>query len=351
MQTEYDIIQAFKRIEDELTRSMIRNFDKHRAEELAEGYAWDQWQAVQLRELDRYMKAMPEKYIPEFEELNDETVELFERTAENAEKSLVKRLNIMGLAAVNDDTFFKINNSKLTALIEATISDFTRAEHSIFRRANDQYRKIIFDAQIYAGTGATYEHAVDMATKDFLRAGINSIEYKNGSRHTLPDYTRMAIRTGNKRAYLMGEGNARDVYGIHTVKVNSRTDACPKCSMWLNRVLVDDVYSGGTVAESMQYGVPMLSYAISQGFLHPNCKDVYSTYIPGISRPAKEWTREEMAEITDRYNLDQEIDHAEDMKATYDRMAELSLDAGNKETYRARARGWAERLDELEAKR
>ncbi|MDQ9892119.1 phage minor capsid protein, partial [Acinetobacter baumannii] len=62
--------------------------------------------------------------------------------------------------------------------------------------ANDQYRKIIFNAQVYANTGAgTYEQAVDMATKDFLAAGINCIEYANGSRHNIKEYARMAIRT------------------------------------------------------------------------------------------------------------------------------------------------------------
>ena len=43
--------------------------------------------------------------------------------------------------------------------------------------SEDKYRQIIFNAQVYANTGAgTYEKAVDMATKDFLKAGINCIE-------------------------------------------------------------------------------------------------------------------------------------------------------------------------------
>ena len=35
--TEYDIGGAFKAIEDELIASMIRNMDRHRAEETKEG--------------------------------------------------------------------------------------------------------------------------------------------------------------------------------------------------------------------------------------------------------------------------------------------------------------------------
>ena len=36
----------------------------------------------------------------------------------------------------------------------------------MLRMVNDQYRRIIYNAQVYANTGAvTYEKAVDMATK------------------------------------------------------------------------------------------------------------------------------------------------------------------------------------------
>ena len=37
---EYDLAAAFEAIEDELIRSMIRNMDRHRAEETREGGQW-----------------------------------------------------------------------------------------------------------------------------------------------------------------------------------------------------------------------------------------------------------------------------------------------------------------------
>lgn len=342
--SEYDIIKAFKRIEYELQESMMRNFERHKAEELKEGFEWEMWQSIQLKELARYRHDNRNNYWPQFTELNESTAELFSETAKKSETNRANHLNTLGLHPIRDDNFFKLNDNKLKVLQEATRADFSKAEHAVLRKAEDQYRKIIYDAQMYASTGATYEKAVDMASKDFLRAGINSVEYKNGSRHTLPEYTRMAIRTGNKRAYLMGEGNAHDRYGIHTVRVNNRTDACPKCAKWLNRVLVDDVYSGGTREEANKYRVPTLSDAIDEGFLHPNCKDVYSLYIPGVSRPAKEWTSEELEAITKRYNKEQELQHAQDMVETYTRMAKLSLDAQNRETYRTRAEMWQSKL-------
>ena len=38
---DYDISEAFARIENELISSMFRNFKRHRAEETKEGYNWD----------------------------------------------------------------------------------------------------------------------------------------------------------------------------------------------------------------------------------------------------------------------------------------------------------------------
>ena len=242
-----------------------------------------------------------------------------------------------------------MNASRLEHLINTTKADFVRGEWSLLRQANDQYRKIIFNAQMYSATGATYEQAVDMATKDFLKAGIQSITYKNGARHNIADYSRMAIRTGQKRAYLMGEGDVHDKYGIHTVRVNKRTDACPLCVKWLGRVLVDDVYAGGTAEEAQKAGVPLLSEAIDEGFLHPNCKDIYSLYIEGVSEKAKPWTKKEMEEIADRYNNEQALQRAEDMRDSYDRMARNSLDPINQDRYQARADAWTNRVDELKA--
>ena len=62
--------------------------------------------------------------------------------------------------------FFRINDRKLNALIKATKKDFKNAQLAMLRMANDQYRKIIFNAQVYANTGAgTIEKAIDMASK------------------------------------------------------------------------------------------------------------------------------------------------------------------------------------------
>lgn len=67
---DYDIQEALKRIEDELIASMMRNMQRHRAEETKEGIEWGMWQAEQLRALEEYRKRNAKKYNGQFEEIN-----------------------------------------------------------------------------------------------------------------------------------------------------------------------------------------------------------------------------------------------------------------------------------------
>lgn len=353
MPSEYDISRAFKRIENDLMDSMMRNLKRHQVEENELGITWEQWQVLQLQELEQYRQNNLKKYSKEFKEIDKRVGELFRDTANNAqsaeENALLGKIKSKQFTPdVDKGGFFRLNEPKLEALIMATQSDFVRAEYAMLRQANDQYRKIIFDSMTYANVTNDYKKAVDMATADFLKRGINSVVYKNGARHTVSDYASMALRTGNKRAYLMGEGNAHDKYGLHYVRVNKRQDACPKCVGFLGKVLCDDVYGGGTRAEANALGVPTLSDAIHAGFLHPNCKDMYSVYIPGVSKPAKGWTKQEIADITGEYNQEQEIQHAKDMQETYQRMAKYSLDPENQARYQRRADDWGARLTEIQ---
>lgn len=354
MSNEYDISRAFKRIENDLIDSMMRNLKRHQVEEAELGIEWEQWQAIQLAELEEYRKNNAKLFRDDFSDIQDKIDDMFWATYNDAQSAeehrLMDRIKKGDFRPTEDKgAFFRLNEGKLEALLMATKADFTRAEYAMLRRANDQYRQIIFDSMTYANITNDYGKAVDMATKDFLRAGINSVVYKNGARHTVADYAYMALRTGNKRAYLMGEGNAHDRYGLHTVRVNKRTHACPKCVGFLGRLLIDDVYGGGTRAEANAKGIPTLSDAMQAGFLHPNCKDIYSAYIEGVSQPAKPWTQEEIGEIVGEYNQEQEIRHAEDMKDSYDRMAKYSLDPENQARYQARAHDWQARVDELTA--
>ena len=289
------------------------------------------WQAEQLKALERYKRENKKRYAGKFQSLNREIEELIRKAREtggmeqerailNAVRNGFKSEKISpGMTA----EFFKLNERKLEALIEAVTHDMEKAETAVLRMAEDQYRKIIFNAQVYANTGAgTYEQAVDMASRDFLAAGINCIQYANGARHTLSDYADMAIRTASKRAYLQGEGEKRQEWGISTVIMNKRGNPCPKCLPFVGKVLIDDVWSGGRkdgVDPETGKRYPLISKAIEAGLYHPRCKDSHTTYFPGISTADDTWTKKELEAIGQNYAREQKEQYAKRQAEKYGR--------------------------------
>ena len=350
--TEYDITAAFKAIEDELIASMIRNMDRHRAEETKEGYEWSMWQTEQLKALEKYKRDNQKKYRKQFQKINGEIDLLIRKARETGNmqqeikilEAIKKGFSAKKISKGMAGEFFRLNDRKLEALIEATTHDMEKAETAILRKAEDDYRQAIYNAQVYANTGAgTYEKAVDMATKDMLSRGINCVQYINGARHTLADYADMAIRTASKRAYLQGEGEKRQEWGIATVIVNKRGNPCPKCLPFCGKVLIDDVWSGGPEdGVDLETGkkYPLMSYAISQGLYHPRCRDSHTTYFPGISTADDTWTKEELEAIGQEYEAEQKQQYAKRQEEKYERLAEYSLDAGNQKKYAEKQAQW-----------
>ena len=348
LKRDYDLEDAFAAIEDELIDSMMRNMKLHRMEEIGEDKQWEMWQALQLKSLEEYKKKNQGKFTSWFSDINAQVDEVIRQANQmgkmeqeieilNAIKNGFK--GVKKVASTMQAEFFKLNERKLEALIKATTDDLEKAEHAILRRANDQYRKAIFNAQVYANSGAsTYEKAVDMATKDMLSAGLNCVEYANGARHTLKDYADMAIRTASKRAYLQGEGVVRQSWGISMVIINKRGNPCPKCLPFCGKVLIDDVWSGGKASDGPY---PLMSTAIVAGLYHPRCKDSHTTYFEGISTPPdNKYTQIDIQQIMDNYQEEQKKQYAKRQAEKYERLAEHSLDKENRKQYGARAKEW-----------
>lgn len=355
--SDYNIREAFEKIEDELIDSMMRNFSRHRAEETKEGYNWTQWQAEQLKSLEEYRKHNAKKFGKRFKTINSKVEEMI-RTAK-ADGNASQEAEI--LEAVKDGfkapkkpsahsaaEFFKVNDRKLDALIKSTTDDLKRAETAVLRMSNDKYRKAIFNAQVAMNTGAvTYEKAVDIACKDMLNAGLNCVEYKNGARHTISDYADMAVKTANKRAYLRGEGEKRAEWGVSLVVVNSRQGGCPDCSKYIGKVFVDDVYSNGKKSDG---NYPLLSTAIENGLFHPRCKDSTSTYYPELDDLDAPLSEDEIKELDRQRGIEEKQQYAQRQAERFDRRAEYSLDEDNKRIAQTRADEWHDRANTLEEK-
>lgn len=351
---EYDLGEAFAAIENELIASMMRNISRHKSWEKKENKEWTMWQVEQLKELEKFKKENQAKYPQVFKKLNRKIEELLRMAEEEGQMDQEAEI----LQAIKDGfpvrevepgataEFFKLNSRKLEALIQATNNDMQKAETAVLRMAEDQYRKIIYNAQVYANTGAgTYEKAIDMATRDFLAAGLTCIEYKNGARHTLSDYADMAIRTASKRAYLQGEGVKRQEWKISTVIINKRGDnPCPKCLPFVGKVMIDDVWSNGpkdgkSPVTGKQY--PLISSAIAAGLYHPRCRDSHTTYFEGISTPPDgKFTKKELNDLAEKNRIEAQQQYAERQTEKYGRLAQYSLDSENQKNYRAKEEEW-----------
>ena len=378
MSNEYDISHAFQRIEETLIQSLKRNLTRHLNEEKMENMNWSAWQTDQLKALEQFKKDNKKLFKNDFSTINSDIEELIRKSYENGkleqEKVILeaikngdfssnnksinkmwhiyrttknKRIKKKQLTRIyekvnqTESSFFKINEKKLKALINETKENFEKAELSILRYSNDQYRKIIYDAQVYANTGSgTPQQAIDMATKDFLSKGINNIEYSNGAMVNIASYAEMAIRTANKRAYLQGEGEKRNEWGVHTVLVPNRGGGCPYCIKFQGKVFIDDVWSGGTEAESTSTGYPLLSTAVKARLFHPNCKDTVVTYFPGINTKPIPPTKEELEVKKQNYVIEQKQRYNERQIRKYKRLELGSTDDDNIEKYHNKRIQW-----------
>ena len=302
----YDIRNIFEQMELDLISSMHRAFYFHQAEQSKEGFQWEQWQRTKLREIEKYRKRnkkLVEEYNKPIQEaINREIQGNFTKGQENTEK-LIDEVKIqfpedikehqtvreyiakeLGKKATPqvEENFFGVNEKKLNALQETVTNDLKKAQYSVLRKMDDVYRQTIFKTHMYLQSGAkTINQAIDMATKDFLEKGINSITYKDGKQVNIASYAEMCLRTASQRATFLGEGKKRDEYGIHLVVVTAHANTCKMCEPWQGKVLIDDIFSHVT-KEDGDY--PLLSEAVGKGFLHPNCRHTLATYFPGITR-------------------------------------------------------------------
>ena len=386
MNNEYDISQAFQRIEETLIKSMSSNLGRHLREEAKEGMNWSAWQAEQLKSLEIYKKRNRKRLNKTFFNINSDINDLLRKSRddgkleqeklileaiENGEfKSNDKKINklwhiykksknsrikkkqigrIYDIVNHSESTFFKVDEKKLNALIDETLNNLKKAETSILRYASDKYRSIIFDAQVYANTGSgTPQQAIDMATHDFLQSGINNIEYANGARVNIKSYVEMAIRTANSRAHMQGEGEKRDAWGVHTVLVPNRGGGCPYCIKFQGKVFIDDVWSSGTTEESNSTGYPLLSKAVKERLFHPNCKDTIVTYFPDINSKVEPPTREQKEEKIIIYKKEQKPNYINRNIEKYKLIELGSLDSENIEKYHNKRLEWQRYKEKFE---
>ena len=345
-----EIAEIYKDMELKMIESMKRNLGVHLAEEVESGIDYPQWQAIKIRELRKYQrhnkmllknstrgmaKDIKDHIRDEMKQGSLHEMKRFKEAKGAGYKSAVAR----------KDGFFKINTRKVDALINSVQSDFSRADKAVLRMMNDTYRSTIFKYGMYVTNGVyTEKQAYDAAVKDFLSRGINCIEYKDGRRVNIADYTSMAIRTVNQRAYMAGEGEFRKELGETLVIISSHATSCKLCKPFENKVLIDDVYSGGTPDDG---DYMLLSQAMAEGLFHPRCRHGLGTYYPELEDIVHYETEDNKLNEYGTEELNRA--HVENMIQKYKRLTVGSIDPANIAKYQARLNEWEKRKTEIKS--
>ena len=358
---DYKIKKLYEEMELYLIQSMKRNLGRHLTEENKVGFKFSQWQAEKLKELKRYQRENKKTIGRYTLGLDKEVSEHLQNELKQGSISAIKQYNkalgkSLNPSKVMNKSFFKTNDRKVNALIKVVNNDLKTANTSALRMMNDQYRQIIHKSAFFVGNGVFTEKqaaaqavdeisqkklttlAVDEASKNFLTGGLNCIEYSDGRRVNIASYAQMAVRTASLRTHLMGEGNFRASIGRTLVKVTTHGGACKLCTKWQGKVLVDDVYSGGKPDGKHT----LLSEAMAQGFLHPNCRHGITTYYPELEEDEDKiinpvGAREE--------NLQQVLNYYNRNIKSYNRLAVGSLDSNNRKTYETRKKTFQYKKD------
>ena len=343
-----EIAEIYKDMELEMIKSMKRNLGLHIAEEAKTGLEYPQWQAIKIREMRKYQRQNKSLLKNSRRGMDKDIKDHIRDEMKQGSLHEMKRFKEAKGAGYKSavamkDGFFKINTKKVDSLINSVQSDFSKANTAVLRMMNDTYRSTIFKYGMYVSNGVyTEKQAYDAAVKDFLSRGLNCIEYKDGRRVNIADYTSMAIRTVNQRAYMAGEGEVRKQLGETLVIISHHATSCPLCQPFENKVLIDDVYSGGK-ADDGDY--MLLSQAMAEGLFHPRCRHGLGTYYPELEDIVHYDTEENRVNEYGTDKLNQA--HVENMIQKYKRLIVGSIDPANIAKYQAKLDEWENKKAQL----
>lgn len=362
---DYKIKELYEEMEKELIASMKRNYQRHLNEEAKTGFKYTQWQAEKLKELKRYQRENQNIVGSYTNNLSKEIAEHMQEELKQGSINAIKQYNKvlkqdLKPSKIMNKSFFKTNDRKVNALIKSVNNDLKTANTAILRMTNDQYRQVIHKSAFFVGNGVFTEQqaarmatnelteleltklAIDESNKDFLNRGLACIEYSDGRRVNVASYSQMAVRTANLRAQLMGEGDFRKSIGRHLVQATSHGGACPICQKWEKHIFIDDVYSGGSKKDG---NYTLLSVAMKQGFLHPNCRHGLTTYYPELEGIENETEEEYQADMD---YINQRINYIERNIKRYERLESGSLSPINIQMFASKKDEWLRKKELLE---
>lgn len=288
-----DIAKIFEEIELRLIASLKRNLMHHKAEEIREDRQWTAWQAIKLQNLQKFRRENRQIMQEYSDKIDADTRQLMTEQFREGEQEAEEVTGAEPAASVPDVHFFGVNTPKMERLMQDVVQVEQTAETAALRTMDDVYRRTVNRAQLAMAAGeTTLTKAIDMAVREFLEKGLNSIVYRDGRHVDIADYVRMVLRTTSTRAQLQGKSKRFAELGYDTVLISQYGGCSETCEPWQGRAYIDDVFTiwngeiNGDSGKSMYCGkwFPLLSSAIRGGLFHPNCRHTMSLYIDGVTK-------------------------------------------------------------------
>lgn len=288
-----DIAKIFEEIELRLIASLKRNLMRHKAEEIREDRQWTAWQAIKLQNLQKFRRENRQIMQEYSDKIDADTRQLMAEQFREGEREAEAVAGAEPAASVPDVHFFGVNTPKMERLMQDVVQVEQTAETAALRTMDDVYRRTVNRAQLAMAAGeTTLTKAIDMAVREFLEKGLNSIVYRDGRHVDIADYVRMVLRTTSTRAQLQGKSKRFAELGYDTVLISQYGGCSETCEPWQGRVYIDDVFTiwngeiNGDSGKSRYCGkwFPLLSSAIRGGLFHPNCRHTMGLYIDGVTK-------------------------------------------------------------------
>lgn len=288
-----DIAKIFEEIELRLIASLKRNLMRHKAEEIREDRQWTAWQAIKLQNLQKFRRENRQIMQEYSDKIDADTRQLMTEQFREGEQEAEAVAGAEPAASVPDVHFFGVNTPKMERLMQDVVQVEQTAETAALRTMDDVYRRTVNRAQLAMAAGeTTLTKAIDMAVREFLEKGLNSIVYRDCRHVDIADYVRMVLRTTSTRAQLQGKSKRFAELGYDTVLISQYGGCSETCEPWQGRVYIDDVFTiwngeiNGDSGKSRYCGkwFPLLSSAIRGGLFHPNCRHTMGLYIDGVTK-------------------------------------------------------------------
>ena len=125
--------------------------------------------------------------------------------------------------------------------------------------------------------------------------------------------------------------------------MNKRGNPCPKCLPFVGKILIDDVWSGGSAKDGPY---PLMSAAIAAGLYHPRCRDSHTTYFPELEDLDNEYSKKDIENIEEQNRKEARQQYAERQEKKFHSLASFSLDPENKSKYRAKEKEWSQETED-----